>query len=615
MILVVACCSFILHVPLCPAQSENLKALLIGNSDYTKRNGFEGLNGTPYRDIEAIRDELIRAGFIGANITALKDLSSAKMLQQLDTFGSHLRADDGAIFYFSGHGFSLNHIDYLAPIDATLRTAASSGKVNAISVPEILSNLRKAKIRVVVIDACRLDLKRQLKGPTGKRKLISNMEGTRMGTGELEAYAASPGQAALASSSGGLSSYTSYLIKSFAKKPQTFLQALNEAKALSWNDRLDDSSRPQIVDSTTGPLYLPAYDLDLRQAAEGTARDLNANRVADGLIETPFSDRRPRCPASGSLSSGWSIDITSPSPLTAQKVGYNVFTMRTDAKNRRLVDMDRDLYGALEPSLMISLASGGPLYQEMERMSQEAEGLMPNPGFVTKIGIETAVHPVLSKIQYTRQESNQIVITYRLQSGLNVTMREGSIPLDLMNFTEESRATIEAIDVEGQKAFDGRCLMLLRDLRGYKALENNIYGVISKFQVLDQEESDHGESARYVFHGMPDDQNSQHRTEADVKSRWQSQLDARIDYYNEVNPSQQSKNGDGLLPSIRSAAADFLEWNREQRASDSKSFAKANQDALEKLGSGKETLPRDNGFSPLIEYLENLLKQISVLRQ
>ena len=99
------------------AQSLKYKALLIGNDAYVN---FPRLEGAPIKDVDAMYQVLIGLGLAEGSITVVKDLDHSEFLTALLDFRAKLKADDAVLFYYSGHGFSIDGDDYLAPVDFSL---------------------------------------------------------------------------------------------------------------------------------------------------------------------------------------------------------------------------------------------------------------------------------------------------------------------------------------------------------------------------------------------------------------------------------------------------------------------------------------------------------------
>lgn len=123
------------------------KALLIGNAAYSSRTLKNPVNDAS--DLEAALKEL---GFI---TTLIKDADYRDMYKGIENFTDGLVYGDEAIFYFSGHGVQIADNNYLLPIgDRSLKDKIDFDTF-AISATWTLGKLAKARVSVMILDACR----------------------------------------------------------------------------------------------------------------------------------------------------------------------------------------------------------------------------------------------------------------------------------------------------------------------------------------------------------------------------------------------------------------------------------------------------------------------------
>lgn len=123
-------------------------AVVIGNSAYT---GVPALRN-PVNDANRLSEKLRALEF---EVLELTDLPTAALWGELDAFLT--RADDAEIvlFYFSGHAFQLENVNYLVPVDARLNSVASIG-TQTWALNDILKRFESLKTNtVVMLDACR----------------------------------------------------------------------------------------------------------------------------------------------------------------------------------------------------------------------------------------------------------------------------------------------------------------------------------------------------------------------------------------------------------------------------------------------------------------------------
>lgn len=123
-------------------------ALVIGNAAY----GDMGVLINPVRDAKAVSESLKKAGF--ATVIEAEELDYEKFQRNLREFR---RVADGAsiaVIYYAGHGMEVNGQNWLVPLAARIDTPDSLN-LEAISVDLLLRTLSGAKVKVLILDACR----------------------------------------------------------------------------------------------------------------------------------------------------------------------------------------------------------------------------------------------------------------------------------------------------------------------------------------------------------------------------------------------------------------------------------------------------------------------------
>src|SRR5262245_17336339 len=146
-------------------------ALIIENSEYESGGTFGALTN-PARDAALVHDALMRAGF--DDVRVVPDLNKAGLEALLREF--ELRAADAevALIYYAGHGLSASGDNWLAPVDLNITIptstldachlngdAAACAQIerelreNAISQTQLLGVVWRARMGIVVLDACR----------------------------------------------------------------------------------------------------------------------------------------------------------------------------------------------------------------------------------------------------------------------------------------------------------------------------------------------------------------------------------------------------------------------------------------------------------------------------
>ena len=123
-------------------------ALVIGNSAYQHVPALEN----PARDAQAIHDKLASLGF---EVVAGYDLTKAETQAAIAKFAEAARGGDIALFFYAGHGMQVGGVNYLLPVDATMKDEISLD-FEAVRMDFIWRQMSRAtKVRIVFLDACR----------------------------------------------------------------------------------------------------------------------------------------------------------------------------------------------------------------------------------------------------------------------------------------------------------------------------------------------------------------------------------------------------------------------------------------------------------------------------
>ena len=156
-------------------------ALVVGNDAYQAQGG---VLRNAVNDARAVAEALEGVGFA---VTKVEDADRAQLTAALSDFAGSLGEDDVALFYFAGHGVQVAQENYLLPTDYAGQTA-SALRFNAVSAVDVADMLRRARVAMLVFDACRNNPYRGVRGGTGLAKMEAR--------GTLIAYAAGAGELA-----------------------------------------------------------------------------------------------------------------------------------------------------------------------------------------------------------------------------------------------------------------------------------------------------------------------------------------------------------------------------------------------------------------------------------
>ena len=155
-------------------------ALVVGNDAYTDQSVLRNA----VNDARAVASAL---GEVGFAVTRVENADRARLTSALSAFAGSLRGDDVALFYFAGHGVQVDQENYLMPTDYAGRSS-SALRFDAVSASDVQEMLGRARVAMLVFDACRNNPYRGVRGGRG----LAPMEAR----GTLIAYAAGAGQVA-----------------------------------------------------------------------------------------------------------------------------------------------------------------------------------------------------------------------------------------------------------------------------------------------------------------------------------------------------------------------------------------------------------------------------------
>ena len=201
------------------AVAQKKVALVIGNDQYANEPPLQN----PGRDAQHIGAALQKLGFELVGNGALKDLDKATTDSMVRAFETMAQDADIALFYFSGHGRSVDGTNYLLPIDVGSYTRATVGlqTLNADFVVAALEDSR-ARLKIVLLDACRTPFK----GPGGGLGPMRAPVGTVIG------FATQPNNTAKQGPPGGVSPYAKALAHFLRVKGLEIFAFFNEVSQM-----------------------------------------------------------------------------------------------------------------------------------------------------------------------------------------------------------------------------------------------------------------------------------------------------------------------------------------------------------------------------------------------
>ena len=135
-----------------PAIAENRLALVIGVNDYQNVPALQ----KAANDASAIAKTLQSLDF---DVTFVLDPDRVTLDEKVDSFAQKLQPGDSVVFYFAGHGVSIDGRNYLLVKDVPKVTVDSESRLKREGLPvDFLTDLFREKgvgVSVLILDACR----------------------------------------------------------------------------------------------------------------------------------------------------------------------------------------------------------------------------------------------------------------------------------------------------------------------------------------------------------------------------------------------------------------------------------------------------------------------------
>lgn len=191
------------------AEAEPRVALVIGNGKYGQDIG--PLSNPP-NDANLMAERLTALGF---KVTKLVNGDQKAMKRAIVDFGQNLAEagpDAVGLFFYAGHGISIEGYNYLIPVGAQM-TREADAEIEAVNAEWILKQMQFAanRVNIVILDSCRNNpLSRSMRSAS---RGLARMDAP---TGSFIGYATAPGEVA-ADGGGKNSPYTAALAAELGK--------------------------------------------------------------------------------------------------------------------------------------------------------------------------------------------------------------------------------------------------------------------------------------------------------------------------------------------------------------------------------------------------------------
>lgn len=130
------------------AQAMTRVALVIGNSVYEN----SGTLNNPRNDAADVAAVLKKLDF---DVTELHDLKIRGFDRALDEFGRKAEGADIALFFYAGHGLTIDKRGFLVPVDFAAESTSTAFR-ELVAIEAVISRIEhSAKASVIIFDACR----------------------------------------------------------------------------------------------------------------------------------------------------------------------------------------------------------------------------------------------------------------------------------------------------------------------------------------------------------------------------------------------------------------------------------------------------------------------------
>jgi hypothetical protein len=268
--LLIACLLGLLATGAQAQEGARKVALIIGNGNYLNASQLPN----PQSDAALVAAAARRAGF--DSVTVVGDLDLATFQRALRTFRESAAGAQVAMVYYAGHGIEGHGRNWLIPTDARLASVLDL-PYEAVELDRVLEAVSGARIRIVVLDACRNSPFGRA-WQSGSRAVSRGLSGVEVDD-VLVIYAAAPGQTAN-DGAGPNSPFAA----SFARRlvqPGLPVQLLGGAVRDDVLASTGGAQRPYVSASITGtPVYLlgPTTASTLPPAVEPVAAPGVASR-------------------------------------------------------------------------------------------------------------------------------------------------------------------------------------------------------------------------------------------------------------------------------------------------------------------------------------------------
>ncbi len=232
---------------LAPATAEKRVALVIGNGAY------ENVPRLPNPSNDA-SDMTAKLRGLGFDVVEGIDLGKRDMEKRIRAFADQLNGADVGLFYYAGHGLQVDQRNFLAPVDAQLKSEADLD-FEAVQLDLVLKQMvRNARTSIVFLDACRDNpLAANLAQVSRSLDVGRGLARVEAAASMMIVYSTEPGKVAL-DGTGRNSPFTAALLRHIDSEGESISDVMIDVR----NDVLNTTGgqqRPFESASLTGQFY------------------------------------------------------------------------------------------------------------------------------------------------------------------------------------------------------------------------------------------------------------------------------------------------------------------------------------------------------------------------
>lgn len=279
---ILVCLALVITAQMASATAERKVALVIGNGAYT----HAGPLTNPVNDAKAMTNKLQALGF--ETYTGF-DLDKFGMERLLRDFARASRDSDINLFFYAGHGMSVDGVNYLVPVDAVFEDETALD-FEAVAVDFITRQMSLSNaVNLVFLDACRdnplaTTLSRSM-GSTRSASVangLAEMKVQNSGKGMAIAFATSPGEVAL-DGEGINSPFTTALLRHIDAENTDIAEIFTRVTGDVYNST-QQQQRPWLNVSLTGPVMLNPVTRLQSVPSEAGATDVAVAPLASAQV-------------------------------------------------------------------------------------------------------------------------------------------------------------------------------------------------------------------------------------------------------------------------------------------------------------------------------------------